>query len=170
MRAIRGFGLLELMAVLAITGVLISAAVPTYASFMQRQQLRLAADTLMQDLRRARELSVNTPVSIFLTFQPGPQWCWGVSRGLPCDCAGSVTSTDKPLARCDIANADNREQFKDVMIDTAQNLEFTPGLGQVTQSGAAALRTKKGQNLQVVFSRMGRARLCGRDSPGGQGC
>ena len=170
MRAARGFTLLELLAVLAITGILVSAAVPTYASFMQRQQLRLAADTLMQDLRLARELSVNTPASIFLTFHPGPQWCWGVSRALPCDCAGNVTPADKPRARCDVASGDNREHFKDVMMDTAQDIEFAPGLGQVIQSGAAALRTKNGQNIRVVLNRMGRAHLCGQDAPGGQGC
>ena len=166
----RGFSLLEIAAVLAITGILVSVAVPTYASYMQRQQLRLAADTLVQDLRRAREQSVNAPVSIFFTFHAGPQWCWGVSRGLPCDCTGNVTPTDKPLARCDIASADNRVQFKDVMIDAAQDFEFAPGLGQVTQSGSASLHTKKGQRLQVVLNRMGRAHLCGQDAPGGQAC
>ena len=166
----RGFTLLELAAVMAITSILVSAAVPIYADFMQRQQLRVAANTLMHDLRRARELSVDARVSIFLTFQPGRQWCWGVSRALPCDCAGNVAPTDKPMARCDIASSDNREHFKDVMMDAAQDFEFSPGLGQVAQSGAAALRTKKGQHLQVVLNRMGRSHLCGRDAPGGPAC
>lgn len=170
MRTSRGFSLLEMAAVLAITGILISAAVPTYAHFMQRQQLRLAADTLLQDLRRAREQSISVPASIFVTFHAGPQWCWGVSRGLPCDCSGTVTPTDKPLARCDIASSDNRVQFKDVVMDTAQDFEFVSSMGRVTLAGAAALRTKKGQNLQVVLNPMGRAHLCGPDAPGGQAC
>ena len=170
MRQLRGFTLLEVAAVIAITGILVSAAVPTYASFMQRQQLRLAADTLMQDLRRARELSITTPTPIFLTFHRGPKWGWGVSRALPCDCAGNVTPTDKPLARCDIASSDNREQFKDVLIDTAEDLQFTPGLGHAAQSGTAALHTKNGQNLRVVLNRMGRVHLCGQDAPGRPVC
>lgn len=169
-RKLRGFTLLEVTAVIAITGILVSAAVPTYANFMQRQQLRLAADTLMQDLRRAREMSVSAPSSIFFTFHPGPQWCWGVSRGLPCDCAGTITPTDKALTRCDIASGDNREHFKDVTMDAAQDFEFEPRLGQIAQSGAAALRTRQGQNLQVVLNPLGRAHLCGQDAPGAKAC
>ncbi len=169
-RTSQGFTLLEMAAVLAITGILISAAVPTYAHFMQRQQLRLASDTLLQDLRRTRELSVDASASIFVSFNTGPKWCWGISRRLPCDCAGNVTPTDKPLARCDVASADNREQFKDVAMETAQDFEFKPGLGQVAQAGAVALRTKKGQSLQVVLNRQGRAHQCGSDAPGGQPC
>ena len=166
----RGFSLVEIAAVLAITGILLAVAVPSYSHFIQRQQLRLAGDTLLQDLRRAREMSVGAPVSIHVTFHAGPQWCWGVSRGLPCDCAGNVTPTSKPLARCDIARGDNRDQFKDVVLDAAQDFEFAPGLGQVTQSGAVALRSKKGHNLQVVLNPLGRAHLCGRDAPGAQAC
>ena len=166
----RGFSLLELAAVLAVTGILISVAVPSYAHFMQRQQLRLAADTLLQDLRRTRELSVNTPVSLFATFHGGPKWCWGISRGLPCDCAGNVTPTHKPLARCDIARGDNQAQFKDVTMGSAQDFEFKPGLGQAAQAGAVALHTKKGQSVQVVLNWLGRAHVCGQDAPGGQPC
>ncbi|CAN5298663.1 hypothetical protein BH11PSE10_BH11PSE10_05570 [soil metagenome] len=170
MDTLRGFTLVEAAAVLAITGIILAAAVPSYSHFVQRQQLRVAGDTLIQDLRRARDMSVNSPVSIFFTFQAGPRWCWGVSRGLPCDCAGNVTPTSQPLARCDIAQGDNREQFKDVLLDAAQDFVFAPGLGQVARSGAAALRTKKGQNLQVVLNPLGRAHLCGRDAPGSQPC
>lgn len=166
----RGFSLLEMAAVIAISGILVAAAVPTYAHYMQRQQLRIAADTLLQDLRRAREMSISARTSIFVTFHAGPQWCWGVSRGLPCDCAGNVTPTDKVFARCDVMTENNRDHFKDVVMDAAQDFEFKPGLGQVAQSGAAALRGKKGQNLQVVLNPLGRAHLCGQDAPGAQAC
>lgn len=168
--AARGFSLLELAAVMAITGILLAAAVPSYSHFIQRQQLRLAGDTLLQDLRRARQLSINAPASIFVTFHAGKQWCWGISRALPCDCSGTVTPTTAPLARCDIATASNKQQFPDVVMDIAQDFEFAPGLGQVARSGAAALRTAKGQHLQVVLNLLGRAHLCGRDAPGGQAC
>jgi hypothetical protein len=115
-------------------------------------------------------MSVDARTSIFLTFRPGPQWCWGISRALPCDCSGALVPRDAPLARCDIAQGDNRAQFKDVALDSAETFEFSPGLGQVARTGAAALRTKKGQSLQVVMNSWGRAHLCGQDAPGGQAC
>lgn len=158
-----GFTLLEMAAVIAILGIVAAAAIPSYAHFIQRQQLRNAADALMRDLRNARELSVSSRSAIFVNYRAGKSWCWGVSRGQPCDCSGAA-----PPA-CNLSRGDNKE-FPDVMLDIAQDLEFSPGLGQVSQHGAAALRTLKGHNLRVVLNPMGRASVCGRDAVGGQPC
>ena len=166
----RGFSLLEMAAVLAITGILLAVAVPSYKDFLQRQQLRLAGDTLLQDLRSARQLSISAPTSIFVTFHAGKQWCWGVSRALPCDCSATSASATATLARCDIATSNHKQQFPAVVLDTAQDFEFTPGLGRVAKAGAAALRTPGDQHLQVVLNMLGRAHLCGRDAPQGQAC
>ena len=159
-----GFSLLELCAAMAIVAVLLAVAVPNYSSMIQRKQLRGTADALVQDLRNARELSVNTQSRIFVSYRAGQRWCWGVSRGTPCDCSGA-----SPLPACNIRRADHSE-FPDVLLDGAQDGEFEPGLGQVTQHGAADFRTTKGHTLRVVLNALGRTQVCGPDAPGAQPC
>ncbi len=159
-----GFTLVEAVFVLAIMAIILSVAAPNYSQYHQRQQLLAAAETLTTELRNARELSVSSATPIYVNYRAGTPWCWGVSRGQPCDCAGL-----SPLPRCSISQSD-ASQFPDVTLDDGQNQMFSPRLGQATLTGSASLRTRKGQNLRVVLNPMGRVSICGPDAPGGKPC
>jgi len=161
---IRGFTLLEMAAVLAILGIVVSVAAPSYVSFMQRQQLRSAADALLQDLRNAREFSVRTQRPVYISYSLGKTWCWGVSAGQPCDCSGA-----SPLPACNISQARSID-FKNVRLDRAEGAEFEPTLGQAVRHGSVAFSTLKGQNLRVQLNGMGRAQQCGPDAVGAPAC
>ena len=87
---------------MAVLAIVLSVAVPTYASYLARQRLRHVAELLELDLRRARELSVNEGRNLYVSFQSGPQWCWGASRQAACDCA-----TAQP--RCEVSGASFRD-------------------------------------------------------------
>ncbi|MDN3919774.1 GspH/FimT family protein [Roseateles violae] len=159
-----GFTLLELAAVLAILAIVLAAAVPSYAQFLQRQQLRGAADALLLDLRHARQLSVQTRKPVFVSFNPGKNWCWGVSSGQPCDCNGGGA-----LPACNIGGG-RQADYKSVQMDSAADTEFTPMLGQAPRHGGIAFSTAKGQRLQVLVNGMGRAQQCGPDAVGAPSC
>ncbi|MBB4843558.1 prepilin-type N-terminal cleavage/methylation domain-containing protein [Paucibacter oligotrophus] len=156
----QGFTLLEAAVVIAITAILLAVAVPSYHNLLQRQQLRLAGEALAQDMRMARELSIRENTTVYISYKPGKQWCWGLSRGQACDCAAQV---------CSISRMD-QEHFPHVLLDIAQDAAFSAGRGQVEQFGDAAFRTERGQHLRVSLNAMGRARLCGRDAPERQSC
>ncbi|WP_397536090.1 Tfp pilus assembly protein FimT/FimU, partial [Roseateles sp.] len=68
--ALRGFTLLEVAAVMAITGIVLAMAVPSYANFAARQQLRAAGESLALDLRLAREESLRG-ASVFISYRAG---------------------------------------------------------------------------------------------------
>lgn len=156
----KGFTLLEAVAVMAITGILMAVAVPSYHNLLQRQQLRHAGEALAQDMRMARELSIRENKPIFISYSPGKQWCWGVSRGQACDCAAPASRAQA----CTISRMDKTE-FPNVLLDIAQEAAFAPGRGQVEQFGDAAFRTERGHNLRVSLNAMGRPKLCGPDAP-----
>eukprot|EP01137_Pigoraptor_chileana_P008129 Opistho-2@54534 len=160
-----GFTLVELAAVMAITGIVLAVAVPSYSRFLQRQQLRGAADALMQDLRNARETSVRTRAPVFLNFRSsGKHWCWGANRSQPCDCSGASA-----LPACGISQGHKRD-YPDVRVDSAVDAEFEPALGQAPQHGAVAFSTAKNQSLRVELNAMGRAQVCGPDAVGAPPC
>lgn len=163
----RGFTLLEAAVVMAVLAVVMAVAVPNYRSFIQRQQLRDAANSLLMDLRNAREMSVSQRSPVFVSFQAGPEWCWGISRDHPCDCgptvAGSSKSFDPATGRataCTLTRSKGRD-YPDVRMDSAVDAEFEPALGQAPRHGATAFSTGKGQALRVELNSMGRVQVCG---------
>ena len=162
-----GFTLLEAAVVMAVLAVIMTVAVPNYRSHLQRQQLREAANSLLVDLRNAREMSVSQRTPMFVSFHLGPNWCWGVSQGMPCDCgptvAGSAKAVDPATGRpkaCSLTRHKGSE-FPDVSMDGATDAKFEPTLGQAPQHGSTTFSSGRGQKLQVDLNAMGRAQVCG---------
>lgn len=68
-----GFTLVELMIVIAIVGLLSIAGVVSYARWMQNQQIRTAAEAILNGMQLARSEAVkrNSPVRFVLGTQSG---------------------------------------------------------------------------------------------------
>lgn len=160
--ALRGFTLLEVAAVMAITGIVLAMAVPSYANFAARQQLRAAGETLALDLRMAREESLRG-ASVFISYRAGREWCWGISHGQPCDCSkGGV-----PV--CSISRGVAAD-YPRVELRPGESLQFEPGMGRLLAAGQTELATSAGHRLSVQTNLMGRSHLCGPDAPKPTSC
>lgn len=153
----RGFTLLELAIVMAVAGIVMAMAVPSYASFMARQQLRAAGENLALDLRLAREESARGG-SVFISYREGRDWCWGVSHGQPCDCSNGG------IPACSISRSSQRD-YPRVEMGPSTPLLFDAGLGRLAAAGQAGFSTREGYSLQVQTNLMGRSHLCGPDAP-----
>ncbi|MFG6487392.1 Tfp pilus assembly protein FimT/FimU [Roseateles sp. BYS78W] len=152
----RGFTLIEAVFVLAVLGIVLSAAVPSYASYLARQRLRHVAELLEMDLRRARELSVNEGRDIHVSFHSGPQWCWGASRASTCDCATG-------LPRCDLGVVDHRD-YKGTLLQSGQSITFQAGLGRALDWTRIGISNDKNQQLYLDLNPLGRPTICGSDA------
>ncbi len=154
---LRGFTLLEVAAVMAITGIVLAMAVPSYANFAARQQLRAAGETLALDLRLAREESLRG-ANVFISYRSGREWCWGISHGQPCDCGkGGV-----PV--CSISRGVAAD-YPRVELRPGDSLQFEPGMGRLLAAGQTELTSSAGHRLSVQTNLMGRSHLCGPDAP-----
>ncbi len=160
-RSRHGFTLLEMAFVLAVIGIVMALAVPSYANFMARQQLRAAGESLALDLNHAREESLRGGPSIYITYRTGPDWCWGISRGQPCDCGLP--------ASCNMSRAQARE-YPRVTLAEGMPLQFESGLGRLVAAGSAAFSSSAGHSLQVQTTLLGRPHLCGPDAPKPSAC
>ena len=158
----RGFTLLELAIVLAVLGILLAMGVPSYANFLARQQLRAVGEQLAMELRHAREASVRGQ-SLHASFRGGPDWCWGISQGQPCDCASGVPACNVSVGRA--------AEFPRVQMERAgEPLSFEPGAGRLLAAGETAFGTRAGHALVVRSSLLGRTQLCGPDAPKPSSC
>jgi prepilin-type N-terminal cleavage/methylation domain-containing protein len=151
-----GFTLIEVMVAAAVLAVIVAAAVPTYVSYLARQRLRHVAELLEQDLRRARELSVNDGRNIYVTFHSGAQWCWGYSRTAPCDCA-----TGQP--RCEVGGLTHHD-YKGTLLQSGQGVTFQAGLGRALDWTRIGLSNDRNQQLYLDLNPLGRPTICGSDS------
>ncbi len=71
----RGFTIIEVLISIAVLGIVIGLAAPTFGEFMQNQQIRAAADAIQNGLQvgRAEAIRRNLPVKVTVT-PPGTGW------------------------------------------------------------------------------------------------
>ncbi|RZL35439.1 MAG: prepilin-type N-terminal cleavage/methylation domain-containing protein [Rubrivivax sp.] len=152
----QGFTLVEVAFVMVILAIVLSAAVPTYASYLARQRLRHVAELLEMDLRRARLLSVEEARNIHVSFQSGEQWCWGASRQAPCDCATA-------LPRCELGGISWRDH-KSTLLQAGQGVTFEAGKGRPLGWTRIGLSNDRNQQLHIDLNPLGRPAICGTDA------
>ncbi|MBW8847032.1 MAG: prepilin-type N-terminal cleavage/methylation domain-containing protein [Burkholderiales bacterium] len=158
----QGFTLLELAFVMAVLAIILAAAVPSYAGYLARQRLRHVAELLEMDLRRARALSVQEGRNTYVSFQSGPQWCWGASRQSPCDCATG-------LPRCELGGINYREH-KGMLLQSGQSVTFQAGMGRALDWTRIGISNDHNQQLHIDLNPLGRPQVCGSDARKNDSC
>lgn len=153
-QAQQGVTLTELVFAIALIAILAAVVVPSFQDLLGQHRVKAAANTLSQDLRFGREESVRLGRNVHISYQGGPNWCWGLRFDKPCDCSGA-----NPVARCDISRA-NAIDFKGVNLVRSQNAEFEHEQGRVAQSGATELLSTSGHRIRVELMPNGRVRSC----------
>jgi type IV fimbrial biogenesis protein FimT len=152
----QGFTLIEVVFVMAILAIVLAVAVPNYSSYLARQRLRHVAELLELDLRRARALSVDESRNIYVSFQSGPQWCWGASRQPGCDCGGAAPS-------CELSGISSRDH-KGMLLQSGQGITFEAGKGRALGWARIGISNERNQQLHIDLNPLGRPAICGSDA------
>jgi type IV fimbrial biogenesis protein FimT len=103
----RGFSLVELIVVFAITALLLATAVPSLGTWMRNAQIRNAAESLQGGLNRARMEAVRRNGNVRFSLVST-----NASKALDSSCALSntspswVVSVQSPAGKCDVAPSD----------------------------------------------------------------
>lgn len=163
-RQARGLTLIELMIAIAILAVLVSLAVPSFSTYLQRQRLKTTAQILSVDLAEARFEAARRGQTLHLVYQAGAEWCYAIATTPGCDCHVAQACRLKGARAADA---------RGVLLTEATNATFDPTGATVGPPSSAMLQTAgSGDRLRVDLSPLGRARICGPDGALGQvpGC
>lgn len=189
-----GMNLIELMIGLAIFAILVTMAVPTFATWMRNTQIRNAAQSIQNGLQLARAEAVkrNKSVRFSLVTSVGNDCALSTSDG------NWVVSLSDPATKCAtppgsdpgdpapqiIQIYSKTEGAARVVVDSDQSQAIFDSLGQLTSpavnicvgitnvSVAACSVTGDERHLQVKVSAGGQIRICDPKLANGdpQGC
>ena len=147
-----GLTLIELMIALAITAVLMSLAMPSFAHYLQRHRLKAAAQGLDLDLRDARYEAVRRGEPLYLTFHAGTDWCYAIATRPDCDCRQAQPCRMKAARAVDLPG---------VQLAQALATRFDPGSGLSEVDGAGAVwQLLSGERVRVSLTPLGRPAAC----------
>lgn len=148
----RGLTLIELMIALAMIAVLMSLAVPSFNTYLQRNRLKSAALGLEADLRDARHEAVRRGLPVRVSFHPGTDWCYALTTEPGCDCRSASACRLKAVRAADL---------RGVQMAQAQSLGFDPASGTAdTEGGGAIWSVPGGERVRVSVNPLGRPAVC----------
>ncbi len=157
-----GFTLLEVMIVVAITGILAAIAVPSFQGMIETNRLKQAVESFQSDMQFARTEAIKQSVDIIVSRTTGNAgaWCYGLARKIPasktsCDCAETDTAD---ADYCDIKIVSGTG-FSTINMDSASgNSTFDFRRGTIGNNGVTF--STDNYAARVVFSAVGRVRIC----------
>jgi len=152
-----GFTLLELVIALAITALLATLTVPTFASVLARQRLRATVEHLRADIALARQEAGRRALPVHLVFQPGSSWCYAIGTGALADCRHALQpGPDNGVIKV----VQGRDQpGVQLLLARAMTLDSRNG-ASLRIDGMARFASAEGQQLQVRLGRLGHATVC----------
>lgn len=154
----KGFTLLELMIVVAILGILVSIAFPSYQRLLERNRLKEAAEALKSDMQLARTESIKRSQDVIVTRTTGNNgaWCYGFNdSATACDCAQTATAA---ADYCALKRILGTSYPQTNLLSASANTTFTFRRGTANASNTCFSTTN--YKLKVQVGSTGRVTLC----------
>jgi type IV fimbrial biogenesis protein FimT len=145
----RGLTLIEVAVVLALLGLLVTLAAPSFAGALARQRLKSTAETLAADLVAARHEAAQRGLPMYLALRGGSDWCWAVATSPGCGCNG-VAACRLKAAQASEAPGVTLEGGAEIVLDPAG----------VAAPATIRLAGAGGARLRIDLSPLGRVRIC----------
>lgn len=168
----KGVTLIEAMVVIAVLGILLSVGVPAMNTFVEKNRLKDAAETITNDLHYARSESIKRNKDIFVSFTTDgtTNWCYGLRETSACDCTvtiGDANACVLNVAGTPVLKTTASSEFSAIKLTqttfTGSNASFNPIRG-TANAGSVIVKSVSGKELRVTMSTLGRVRVC---SPSG---
>ncbi len=156
----QGFTLVEMVAVVAVAGIVATTAVPSLAGLIDKQRISGVASELTSDLQYARAEAVHRNQGVRVSFR-ADAGCYVIHTGSAdqCECTAAGTPSCEGDAQA----------IKAVALDDAHRISLHSNVASIvfdpvhgTASPAATLRITgpQGRSVQHTVNIMGRVRSC----------
>lgn len=168
-----GFTLIELMVTIAVLGILLAIAAPSFTVYFEKFRTKRAAETLGGSLYIAKSEAIkrNQFVRLVITASSsGATWCYGLTAAATCNCTVAVPGTNSCSLDSGVETAVSSTDYKGIKVaDTSGNpitsmtFSFNPLRGTV---GANTVQFHSGNDYEAhtVVNSFGRVKTCSPSS------
>jgi len=165
------FSAIELLIGLTCIALLIAIAIPAWQQMVSAQRLIQTTETLAQDLRSARRLSLlnNTPFYIHFdnTLNHNPvanDWCYVLSTVSDCHCLNATTPPPCMIMPDHLQHWQKSSDYPGIMMTEVvfgnhHSIRFNPVRGTAS-FGHIRLENSHNRALLIYVSLIGRIRIC----------
>lgn len=163
----RGFTLTELMIGIALIGILMTAALPEFSTWMQNTKIRTAAESVIAGLQLARNEAVRRNVNVQFAFGTGSGWAVSVpSTGTPIQARSSEEGSTQNIT-VTLAPAGATTVTFNSLGRTTANADASGLLTQVDVD-SSALAASVSKDLRITIGTGGNVRMCDPNAPSGE--
>jgi Tfp pilus assembly protein FimT len=161
-----GFSLIQLLLVLVSLSILMIASVPAFIDLYQQYHLRTTAQHLYYVLQYAKSEAIKNNNRVYVDFQTGDNWCYGLNTNTTCDCTSTTNCT---LGR--YASSQSGDLNLSSSGITNHTIYFEGSHGAAEVNGTISF-TLFGQttSLSVKINRLGSLKLCSSTLSGYPSC
>ncbi len=164
-----GFTIIETMVTVAVLGILIAVAIPSFRVTIENGHLRGVSENLYNDLKYAHTEAISRRSTMYVSFSASPNWCYGIADGGACDCsvAGSCLVSGVETVVDEISYPNFTQTLAG--FGGAADLQFE-GLRGIADNSGSVTFAMNGRSMTVAVNKMGRLRVCSSDLPGYKPC
>jgi type IV fimbrial biogenesis protein FimT len=168
----KGFGLIEMLVVLAVLSILITIAAPTFADIIDARRLQAALHAVHAHVQQARSDAIKRNSAIAISYFTPPDGSWRIGYRIDSPCNPAQEDPEASDA-CAIEFSNERtltvlgsDRFPSVALRANRILtRFEPVHGTAMGTNVTlVLTTERGAEARVIVSNIGRIRIC---SPAG---
>lgn len=91
-----GFNLIEVLVTMAVLGILIALGAPSLAEWLQNQQIRAAAEAIVNGMQVARGEAIRRNLPVQMVLEP-PTSGWTICEATVAPCDSTTLTTDATL-------------------------------------------------------------------------
>lgn len=161
----QGINLIQLMIALTIVVIFTMISVPTFLSLIKEKRLTATAEQLYQALQSARSEAIARNQPVYIIFQTGTTWCYGINVNATCDCTQANT--------CSLGAV--QAGTSDITLSTtglsSNSFRFDGVRGTANLSGTITFTLNSPTtSMSITVSKLGNVQICSPTVSGFQTC
>jgi type IV fimbrial biogenesis protein FimT len=158
-----GMSIIEIMVAIAIIGILLAAAMPSYTTWIQNTQIRTASEAILNGLQTARNEAIRRNAAVQVKLEGGAKTGWRVN--LFSDPDGTplrVRSADEgsPNATVAMTPADADTVTFSALGRVVTNADASPSIAQIDIDNPVIPVVADRRSLRILVPLGGAIRLC----------
>lgn len=152
-----GVTFLEMLITIILIAIVAVIAVPTFMTFIKERRLTMTAENLFGAMQAARSEAMKRNATVYVSFQTGDSWCYGVNTGSNCTC---TTTSSCNLGTGQAPQAQQTSLSTSGLSSNSFQFESSRGASNVSDGRITLTIYGQSSSITVLIDQIGNIKLC----------